>query len=243
LTFGHAAAMLSLEPETSLAAIPAESLMDIDRKTLAQYVVNHPTGLQVLVAGTRPEEGEVVTGAHVRAALGTMKRQFSATFVDCGSSFDEPTIAALEMADRVIVLCTPELNTLRDVRECLRVFGEIIHLDMKRAVFVFNHNQPFAVLGRDQFETALEQPMSFELPHAGDAAYKAASRGEPLVLSHGGSAYSKAIEKLLRLLVPVETKVVQKRRLSVIGRSTAPRSVASRPSGGLLGALRGKRAS
>ena len=37
-----------------------------------------------------------------------------------------------------------------------------------------------------------------------EAAYKAASRGEPLVLSNGGSAYSKAIDKLVRILVPAE---------------------------------------
>ena len=244
LTFGHAAALLDLEPETSLAAVPPESLSDFDRRTLGQYLVEHPTSLQLLVAGTRPEEGELVTAAHVRAALGTMKRQFSATFVDCGSSFDEPTIAALEMADVVIVVCTPELNTLRDVRECQRVFGEIIRLEMKRVCFVFNHNQPFAVLGREQFEQALEQPMNFELPHAGDSAYKAANRGEPLVLAHAGSQYSKAVERMRRTLVPIEGKATNRGRFKVVGKSSSARRPAvSRPSGGLLGALRGKRAS
>jgi CRP-like cAMP-binding protein len=244
LTFGHTGALLDLEPETSLAAVPAESLSDFDRRTLGQYLVEHPTSLQLLVAGTRPEEGELVTAAHVRAALGTMKRQFSATFVDCGSSFDEPTIAALEMADAVIVVCTPELNTLRDVRECQRVFGEIIRLDMKRVCFVFNHNQPFSVLSRDQFESALEQSMNFELPHAGEAAYKAANRGEPLVLAHSGAAYSKAVERMRRTLVPVEAKVTSKRRFSVVGsRAEAPKPTGTRTGGGLFGALRGKRAS
>ena len=244
LTFGHAAAMLGLQPQTSLAAVPSESLADFDRRTLGQYLAEHSTGLQVLVAGTRPEEGEVVTAAHVRAALGTMKRQFSATFVDCGSSFDEPTIAALEMADKVIVVCTPELNTLRDTRECQRVFGEIIRLDMKRVWLIFNHNQPFAVLTREQFESALEQAMNFELPHAGEAAYKASNRGEPLVLSNGGSVYSKAVEKLLHLMVPREPK--SKRGLAIVGRSNGSKAApaaTTRSSGGLLAALRGRRAS
>lgn len=235
LTFGHAAALLDLEPETSLAAVPSESLSDFDRRTLGQYLVEHSTSLQLLVAGTRPEEGELVTAAHVRAALGTMKRQFSATFVDCGSGFDEPTIAALEMADAVIVVCTPELNTLRDVRECQRVFGEIIRLDMKRVCMVFNHNQPFAVLGREQFEGALEQPMRFELPHAGEAAYKAANRGEPLVLASAGSPYSKAVDRLRRALVPVETRTTSKRRFNVIGGAN---TTTKKPRRGLLGALR-----
>jgi pilus assembly protein CpaE len=235
--------LLGVHSETSLAAIPGESLPDFDRRTLGQYLVEHFSGLQLLVAGTRPEEGELVTAAHVRAALGTMKRQFSATFVDCGSSFDEPTIAALEMADRIIVVCTPELNTLRDVRESQRVFGEIIRLDLKRVSFVFNHNQPFAVLGREQFESALEQPMTFELPHAGEAAHKAASRGEPMVVSNSGSAYSKAIEKLVHLLVPAEPRSAQKRGFGVVGRTATTRPAPARQSSGLLRVLRGKRAS
>jgi Flp pilus assembly CpaE family ATPase len=78
--------------------------------------------------------------------------------------------------------------------------------------------------------------MTFELPHAGEAAYKAASRGEPLVLSSPGSPYSKAIEKLARLLVPAEPKATQKRGANFNGRHTSS-------SHGLLGALRGKRAS
>jgi len=123
--------------------------------------------------------------------------------------------------DKVIVVCTPELNTLRDVRECQRVFGEIIRLDIKRVSFVFNHNQPFAVLGREQFESALEQAMMFELPHAGEAASKAASKGEPLVTSNAGSVYSKAIEKLVHLLVPAEPRAAQKRGLNGIAPATS----------------------
>jgi pilus assembly protein CpaE len=245
LTFGHTAALLGMSPETSLAAIPAESLADFDRRTLGRYLTEHGSGLQLLVAGTRPEEGEVVTAAHVRAALSTMKRQFSATIVDCGSSFDEPTIAALEMADRVILICTPELNTLRDVRECLRVFGEIIRLDTARLCFVFNHYQPFVSLGREQFETALEQPMAHEIPHAGDAAYKAAAKGEPLALSSAGSAFSKAVEKLTRAVMPADVKPARKGGLSLLSRpkSTAqPKPAKKRATGGLLAMLRGKRA-
>ena len=204
LTFGHAAALLGLEPETSLAAVPAESLSDFDRRTLGQYLVEHPCTLQVLPAGTRPEEGEVVTAAHVRAALSAMKRQFATTVVDCGSGFDEPTIAALELADKIVLLCAPDLNSLRDIRECQRVFGEIIHLESTKLCFVLNHPQPFSALSREQFETALEQAMLVELPHAGETAHKVAARGEPLVASAPGSAFTRGIEKLSASVAPPE---------------------------------------
>jgi CRP-like cAMP-binding protein len=214
LTFGHVAPLLGLEPHSSLAAVPAESLGDFDRRTLGDYLVDHPSSLKVLVAGTRPEEGEAVTAAHVRAALSAMKRQFAVTIVDCGSSFDEPTIAALELADNVILLCAPELNSLRDVRECQRVFGEIIHLEKDKLCFVLNQPQPFAALTREQFETALEQEMLMELPHAGEIAHKAAAKGEPLVAAAPGSAFTRAIEKLADTLTPPEPKAARGRVLN-----------------------------
>jgi Flp pilus assembly CpaE family ATPase len=224
LTFGHTATLLGLHPQTSLAAVPVQSLNDFDRRTLSTYMVQHPTGLQLLVACTRPEEAELVTAAHVRAALGTLKRQFSATIVDCGPGLDDATMAAIEIADRILVLCTPELTSLRDVRECLRVFNEVVHVEQSRLSLVFNQPQPFAVLSRDKFEAALEQPMAFELPHAGEAAFKSAARGEPLALVHAGSAFAKAVERVRRAIVPAEPKPV-------------------RTSGGLRGLLRLKGAS
>src|SRR5207237_4044885 len=45
LTFGHTAALLGIHPETSLAAVPNESLADFDRRTLGQFLIEHPTGL------------------------------------------------------------------------------------------------------------------------------------------------------------------------------------------------------
>src|SRR3979409_211536 len=39
LTFGHTAALLGLHPETSLAAVPGETLLDFDRRTLGQYLI------------------------------------------------------------------------------------------------------------------------------------------------------------------------------------------------------------
>ena len=246
LTFGHAAPLLGLTPGSSLAAIPAESLDDFDRRTLSNYLVEHPSTLKVLVAGNRPEEGEAVTAAHVRAALSAMKRQFAVTVVDCGSGFDDPTIAALELADRVIVVCTPELNTLRDVRECQRVFGEIIHLEKDKLCFVLNQPQPYAALSRTQFETALEQEMFMELPHAGEAAHKAAARGEALVTAAPGSAFAKVVEKLAHTLLPPEPRTTRARMLSFGRVAPAQTSGHGRPAAAqpkkrsLLGLFRGK---
>jgi Flp pilus assembly CpaE family ATPase len=126
------------------------------------------------------------------------------------------------------------------------VFSETIRLENSRLCFVFNHYQPFVSLGREQFETALEQPLSHEIPHAGEIAYKAAAKGEPLALSSSGSAFAKALEKLTRGIIPADARPVQRKPggMSLLNRPrTAPQPKSDKASSSLLSMLRGKHAS
>jgi pilus assembly protein CpaE len=186
-----AALQLNLTPAASLASIREAELAGLDPRSLGNYLVEHESRLRVLVGATSPEEGERVTGAHVRAALAALRRQFLVTIVDCGSTFSEPTLAALEAGDRVLVVCTPELATLRDVRDCQRIFGQALHIDKTKLAYIFNHPLPAAGLTRVQFEAALEQPMSHEIPHAGELASK--------------PVFAKAVGQLVAELRPPES--------------------------------------
>jgi hypothetical protein len=56
---------------------------------------------------------------------------------------------------------------------------------------VFNHPLPSAGLTRLQFESALEESMSLEIPHAGESATK--------------PGFAKAIDQLARELRPPES--------------------------------------
>jgi CRP-like cAMP-binding protein len=172
LLLADAALQLDLTPERSLASLPEGELQHLDPHALNGYLVEHPSGLRVLVGATSPEQGERVTASHVRAALGVLRRQFLVTVIDAPSTFAEPTLAALETVDQVLMVCTPDLANLRDVRDCQRIFRQALHLDSKRVSYVLNRPLPSAGLTRAQFESALEQPMALEIRHAGELASK-----------------------------------------------------------------------
>lgn len=204
LVFDDATLLLDLNPNRSLGGIPEGDIQHLDARMLSSCLVEHTSGLRVLVGAARPEDGERVTGAHVRAVLTALKRQFLVTIVDCGSNFGEPVLVACEAASRLMVLCTPELSTLRDVRDCERVFAQALHLDKKRLSYVFNHPLPVSGLTRVQFESALERPIAFELPHAGDAPARAAATAGSVVRPTGRSPFAHTIERLVRDLRPPE---------------------------------------
>jgi Flp pilus assembly CpaE family ATPase len=192
LLFDDSALLLELGPHSSLASIPREGLDELDRGRLNEIMVRSTNGLRVLVGATHPEEGELITQAHVVAALSAMKRQFIATIVDCGDGLGEATLAALAMADRVLVVCTPEIGAVRDVRECQRIFNRSLQMDKHKLYYVLNHPQPAKGLARQQVETALEEPIGLDVPHLGEAPVKAAG-------------FTSAVDRLARVLEPVES--------------------------------------
>lgn len=200
LTFGHCALVLNLVPKASLAAISLESLSKLDREGMNYYLVQHASTLKILAGSGRPEEGEAVTADHVKAAVDLLKRLHQVTVIDTASTFSEATIAAIESSDKVIVVCTPELPTLRDVRECQRIFWDLIRLPKEKVFYLMNHIFPYKVLGVEQFEQALEQEMNGELPYANDVPAKSSVRGEAFTQTQPGSSIAKGIDRLAKEL-------------------------------------------
>src|SRR5579871_177698 len=200
LTWGHAPLMLNLVPKASLAGISADAVVNLDREALKYYLVDHTSTLRLLPGSTKPEEGESVTGDHVKAVLNLLKRFCSFIVVDTGGTFNEATITAMESSDRVIMVCTPELSTIRDIRECQRIFRDFLRIPRERTFFVMNQIFPFKPLGIDQFQQTLEQEMHAELPYAGDVPTKAAIRGEPFTQAQPSQAIAKAIDRMAKSL-------------------------------------------
>lgn len=198
LTFGHCAVALNLAPKSSLSAISEASLAQLDRESLSYYLVPHVSTLKLMAGANKPEEGEAVESRHVKAALELMKGMYAAVVVDTSSDFKEATLAALEMADKVVLVCTPDLGTLRDVRECQRILNDLIHLPRQKVYYVMNHVFSSSPLSVDQFAQALEQEMNTEIPSGGDLPAKAAIRGEAFVQTNPGAGVSKAIINIAR---------------------------------------------
>src|ERR1700704_956130 len=109
LLFGHVAMLLDLVPRTALAGISPAAIRALDRDSVGFYLTKHPeSSLRVMTGTLRPEESELVSGDHVRAMVELLRQQFVHVVVDAGSRFSEPCLAALELADEIMVVSTPE---------------------------------------------------------------------------------------------------------------------------------------
>ncbi len=193
--FGHTLANLWLEPKGVLAQISPVTMRSLDRGGLDHYLLPHSSSLRIFPAATRPEEGQTITGEHIRAAVPTLKRNFGHVVLDLPHGFNEVTLAGLELADRILLVATPEQVTLQDVLECRRIFSDVLFVPPSHVSYVLNHPQPYSGLALSEFSAATETPWS-EIAHGGEAPSTAALRGESLLGTRPNNAVARAAAEL-----------------------------------------------
>src|SRR6266851_589159 len=181
LLFGHVAMLLDLVPRTALSAITPAAIRALDRDNIAYYLTKHAeSSLRVLSGTLRPEDSELVTGEHVRAMIEQLRRQFVHVLVDAGSRFSEPCLAAIEVADQVIVVSTPEPATTHATQESQRVLRDLLAVPAERMRFVQNQPTPYAKESITELAELLGTAQVFELPFGGEEVSKAALNGYPV---------------------------------------------------------------
>src|SRR5207245_4087888 len=118
LQFGDAAIMLAIEPEKTifdLVTAPGE----LDSEKLAGYVTVHASGLDILPAPLRPEDAELVTEAKLGRLLEVARACYDTIVVDTSPFFHGPMLATLDRTDELLLICSLDVPTLKNVRLAL----------------------------------------------------------------------------------------------------------------------------
>src|SRR6267143_1191460 len=178
LLFGHVSMLLDLVPRTALAAITPAAIRGLDRDNLAYYMTKHPeSSLRSCAAHYGPRKAELVTGDHVRAIVDVLRRQFVHVVIDAGSRFSEPCLAALEIADQIMIVSTPEPSAAHATQESQRVLRDLLGVPAERIRFIQNQPSPYGKLSRSDLAAVLGTEQVVEIPFGGEEVSKAGLNG------------------------------------------------------------------
>lgn len=118
----------------------ADLLEDLDQvhsgSELRPYVSRLPTGLHLLAAPAHAEAMAAMTSEVYGVLLAFLGRYYDAVLLDCGTGITDPLARfAVERADQVLVVTTPEFVTAQAVLDALE------HLELERSLVVLNQAQ------------------------------------------------------------------------------------------------------
>jgi pilus assembly protein CpaE len=199
LQFGDAAIMLGIEPEQTLHdLVTAPGELDADK--FRGYLTHHAaSGVDVLAAPLRPEDGELVTDEKVERLLEVARPIYDVIVVDTSPFFHGPMLSTLDHTDELCLVCSPEVPTLKNVRlgiETLR----LLSFPEERMRLVLNRADADVGMRRPEVEGALGVSVDFELPSVQDVP-AAVNRGTPLTLSSPSIPFSVAVRNMSNALL------------------------------------------
>ena len=200
--FGDVGVLLNLNPKNKsiidVVADPASTDEDLVDTTL----INHSTGIKVLLAPPSPEMAELITVDQIRRMTNRLRETNDFTIVDLWPHFNDVSLALLDMSDVILTILTLEITNIKNIRLFLEVadqlgYGDRLKLVLNRA------DSAFGIRVAD-VENSVGRKIDHQVVSDGRTVVYALNRGVPFVWSNSQAPVSEDILKISRALVQGE---------------------------------------
>ena len=237
LQLGDITTFLDVEPKQTIVDI-ARNIGRVDAAylegSLAQYTCKNAQ-VYVLADPLHVEDAEEVTADQINAVLTVLRSSFAYVVIDTTTSFDTKTLAALDLADQILLVSMVNLPSIRSSQRLLNLFQRLGY-DEQKIKLVVNRYMPGEEITVEDVEETLEHPVFWKIPNSYSVVMTAINRGIPIALVEHG----KSLEKnFLELAHKISGVLPKGSHLPIGNVAQAPKSK-GKPSKSILGGLFGK---
>jgi len=123
-SMGDVASFLDLKPNSSILDL-FQNLHRIDARMLRGSVAVHPpSGVHILPQPMELSYYEEPRPEDVVRVLGTTAEAYQYVIVDCGSHIDAATMTTVEAADRILLICSPDVPSVKNAWRRLQLLTQ-----------------------------------------------------------------------------------------------------------------------
>lgn len=113
---GDVAAVLDIRQSVSIADI-AKVYSDLSANTVGDAVIQHESGIHVMLAPVDVRESDYITPEAIHAILDLLRMEFPLVIVDAGGHVSPGQAAVAQMADEMVVVISPDALVMRAFRK------------------------------------------------------------------------------------------------------------------------------
>lgn len=167
----------------------------MDTELLASFIDHHETGVHLLSAPYHPDKAELVSGEQISRILQFMRLHYDYIIVDSSKSFSPPTLATFEQADRIFLVLTADLPSLRNIKRCAPLMERIVAGKDDPVRLIVNRFQPSDTITPQDIERTLGLKVYWTVANDYNAVIRSINTGIPIILN-GTSRYAQDIRDL-----------------------------------------------
>lgn len=207
LQFGDTATAFGLHPTYTIAH--AASNAELTATSLKALLAAHSSGVNVLCAPADPTEADDFTADDVTALLGLLQEAFRYVVVDTAGGLDEVTLAALEAATDVVLVCSRDVSSVRALRKELEAL-DAARLTTPRRHVVLNRSDSQVGLEVSDIEATIGARVQAHVPSSRSVPLHM-NCGTPILLAEPGSAVVKHLREVIALIDPAPVTATRPR--------------------------------
>ena len=198
LQFGDAGVLLNISSSHTIVEL-ANKLGQMDSDLLEGILSPHLSGVQVLLAPSRPEEADLITADHVREALEVLRGICTYVIVDMSSALQDVALTVFDLADRIFLVATPDIPSVKSARLFFDVTDALSYPEEKIRL-ILNQTDRQNTIGPKEIATGIKHPVYLAIPLDRRSAYAAINQGTPCVLNNRTSPIAQSAIRLAQML-------------------------------------------
>jgi pilus assembly protein CpaE len=193
LQFGDVGLALGLPPERTIYDL-ATSGGTLDAEKIAQYLVRHASGLDVLLAPTRPDEAGSIDPHLLRRIYAVLRATHDYVVVDTPPAFTPEVIATIDESSDLCVVGMLDALSLKDTKIGLETLG-LMGFDPSRITLVLNRADTSVGISQTDVETILGRKPDVLVP-SDRAIPRTITDAAPIVTASPKSGAAQAFRAL-----------------------------------------------
>ncbi|HHW23038.1 MAG TPA: response regulator/pilus assembly protein [Clostridiaceae bacterium] len=209
LQFGDVAVMMNLLVKNTIYDL-VKDINSLDSDLVNDYLTIHFSGVHVLPAPVKPEYAEFIDSRHVEKVLNLLSGNFHYVIIDVPAAFQDIVFAALDNSERILVVSTLDLPTIKNVKVGLNIMENLKYKE-KINIVLNKANEQYGV-NHSEFEQTVGYPIWESIPEDSSTVVTSANKGIPFVMSRVDTKVARSVFRIAeRLHNNDESPSVEKR--------------------------------
>jgi pilus assembly protein CpaE len=207
LQFGDVGVLLNLNPKNQSIADVAREMSSGDMDTLEGTLVDHSSGIRVLMAPPSPEMAELVTADHMSKIITALRATHDLVVVDSSPLLQDVTLSFLDQSDVVFAVLTLEITNIKNMRQFLALVEQLGYADEKVQLLLNRADSGYGIRQQD-VESSIGRKISHNVVSDGRTVVYALNRGVPFVITARQARVSEDVVRIAKAVLNGEAEPV-----------------------------------
>lgn len=158
---------------------------DLDEAFIQSVVATHASGVKVLTGPASPEDAELVNAGHLKRLIDVLRSHFSYIVVDTASVLRDVELTLLDIADRIVLVATPDIPSLASVKKFLDL-AEKLEYPKNKILLALNRMDKRIGITPQGIEENIKHSVKVQILYDDRAVINSINSGVPLVTGPKG---------------------------------------------------------